>query len=1059
MGQCELKEGTLSLSFAMTEQGEVVLDGGDDEESILIGSVPIRWQLSDADIAYRSTEPRILAREDLRLAEHVAAVSKERDVISPGSRRPSYIDIWHSRDRADSEPKPFTLNDGTGLTSQEAMELLSLHGKNMLPEKVKPKILIFLEQLYQPMSLMLWLAIIILAAIEQFLDMAILMFIMFANSSIAFYETTKSADAVAALKSNLQPLAVAKRNGEWKEICASEIVPGDLVKLSVGCACPADCRLHIGTEADSEGLQVDQSALTGESEPVTLYYNESVKMGTTVVKGESVATVEFTGAYTYFGKTATLLKAGPKGALSNMQRFIISVVVILTCVSVTMVVTALIWLLLGEGVPVVDALRFAVVLLVASIPLAIEIVVTTTLALGSKELSKHGAITTRLAAIEDMASCAILCCDKTGTLTTNRMVLMSDPGCPVYLEGFDQDLLLQYASLATNFNEPPRDALDSLVFKHVDLASLRTSYELLKCVPFDPVSKRSEGLIVEKSIHPANQAVSSGSTPRRLHQKRPHRFRVAKGAPHVILELCGGQRRPDYVPGGDDDEEDSAAADKTIAEASYRDLSALATLSQLELEHLIEDDVRHYGSRGIRCLAVATREDNDEGGEEGKEGGGGGVDDSVVSVPTKSSSSSSSSSKWGIVGLLTFLDPPRKDTKQTLREARSLGVHLKMVTGDHVLIAKEMARRLDMSADILLASSLPLLDPVTHAKPEHMKEQYGDLVAGADGFAQVYPEHKYLIVETLRELGYKVGMTGDGVNDAPALKTADVGIAVSGATDAACAAADIVLTQEGLSTIVRGIEISRCIFARIRNFVVYRVAATMQLLFFFFIAVFAFRPADYNPQWPVYFALPVLFIMLITLLNDGTMIAVAYDTTEASQTPCVWNLRVLFTVGGVLAAVACLSSLLLLWALLASGQDGSFFQSVGLGVLTYGQITASIYLKVSISDFLTLFSARTGEQWFWSNCPPWILLLAACGSLLVSTIIACAFPKTVFDDVQVEGLALTEPRTLFLWIWLYCLVWWLVQDAAKVGTYSILKRFNVFGYNDTGEMKVTSSVS
>jgi H+-transporting ATPase len=233
-----------------------------------------------------------------------------------------------------------------------------------------------------------------------------------------------------------------------------------------------------------------------------------------------------------------------------------------------------------------------------------------------------------------------------------------------------------------------------------------------------------------------------------------------------------------------------------------------------------------------------------------------------------------------MLGLLTFLDPPRPDTKQTIEDAIRYGVAVKMITGDHLLIAKETARRLEMGDNINFAEGLPLLDPETKAKPENLGRDYGDLCLGSDGFAQVFPEHKYLIVECLRELGYKVGMTGDGVNDAPALKRADVGIAVAGATDAARAAADIVLTDDGLSTIIKGIVISRCIFVRIKNFITYRVAATLQLLVFFFIAVFAFKPNEYQPSkdhpgyadeddWPSFFAIPVLLLMLITLLNDG----------------------------------------------------------------------------------------------------------------------------------------------------------------------------------------------
>ena len=302
-------------------------------------------------------------------------------------------------------------------------------------------------------------------------------------------------------------------------------------------------------------------------------------------------------------------------------------------------------------------------------------------------------------------------------------------------------------------------------------------------------------------------------------------------------------------------------------------------------------------------------------------------------------------------------------------------------------------------------------------------------------------------------------MTGDGVNDAPALKTADVGVAVHGATDAARAAADIVLTREGLSTIVDGIVIARRIFVRIRNFLTYRIAATLQLLVFFFIAVFWFKPVDYMPnyctkadydvyvaagnpasdpcwkvlhasgnfpdsqQWPDFFHMPVLMLMLITLLNDGTLIAVGYDHVVPHQMPEKWNRRALFFQSSVLALVALISSLLLLGLMLASWHPGSLFQTSGLGGLSYGQVTTAVYLKVSVSDFLTLFSARTGNDWFWTAAPSLILLGAAGVALSTSTILAACWPASYPDGIYAIGLGLKKPYVFTLYIWIYCVVW------------------------------------
>jgi H+-transporting ATPase len=840
-----------------------------------------------------------------------------------------------------------------GLTSKEADDLLEQYGKNELPDNDVPKWLVFLSLFIQPMPIMIWLAVIVELAIQNYLDMSILLVIQFANASIAFYEINKAGDAVAALKASLKPEAQVMRDGVWVTIDATLLVPGDLVTLALGAAVPADCRINEGQ------VDIDQAQLTGESLPVTMFKGDKPKMGSTVVRGEVEATVEFTGADTFFGKTATLL--GGTNEVSNLQNVLITIMIVLVVLSLTLSFIVFVYLL--ERTDIDEALGFTVILIIASIPLAIEIVTTTTLAVGSKEMSKHGAIVTRLSAIEDLAGMSILCSDKTGTLTLNKMEIQEET--PIYVSGETQYSILRYAAMAAKWKEPPKDALDTLVLGSVDMASLDTVKQV-SYMPFDPVVKRTEGTIEDST---------TGKT-----------YKVTKGAPHIITHLVG-------------------------------DVAVTST---------VEKDVSDFGARGIRCIAVAKSD----------------VDDT-----------------WKLLGLLTFLDPPRPDTKDTIAAARNYGIAVKMITGDHLLIAKETARRLNMGETILSAEGLPMLDLKTKEKPANLSKDYGDLIIHADGFAQVFPEHKYLIVECLKEMGYKTGMTGDGVNDAPALKHADVGIAVSGSTDAARAAADIVLTEPGLSTIIEGILIARCIFVRIRNFITYRIAATLQLLLFFFIAVFSFKPSEYEPiplppgfpdatyRWPDYFHMPVLMLMLITLLNDGTLIAIGYDNVVPSKYPQEWDLDILFMAGSVLALVACASSLLLLYMLLHSWQPGSFFQVTKLGGLSFGQITTSIYLKVSISDFLTLFSARTGGDWFWTTRPAPILFAAGCFALTMSTILACVWPAAYPDGVYTEGLALRPPYVLPLVIWVYCLVWWFVQDAAKVGMYSLLTMYGLYDMN------------
>jgi H+-transporting ATPase len=881
------------------------------------------------------------------------------------------------KDALDSE-EPFEFSHG--ITQDEADKRLKIYGPNKLPEKKIPKWYIFVQQLWQPMPIMIWLAAFVEAGIQNFLDMGILFLIQFANASIGFYEITKAGDAIEALKKSLEAKATVKRDGVWKNISAELVVPGDMVLLACGSAIPADCRINEGQ------IEVDQAALTGESLPVTMYKGDSCKMGSTVVRGEVEGTVEFTGADTFFGKTAALLKDSSE--YSNLQKLLMSIIVVLVIISLVLCAIVLIYLLV-KRVPTEEALSFVVVLLVASIPLAIEIVTTCTLALGSKVLSHEGAIVARLAAIEDLAGMSILCSDKTGTLTLNKMVIQEET--PIYVEGESQYSLLRYAAMAAKWKEPPRDALDTLTLTAVDMPSM-DAVEQLDFMPFDPIVKRTEGTVKE---------IATGKV-----------YKTTKGAPHVILKLVLG-----------------CGADHSIADK-------------------VEHDVHNFGLRGIRSLAVAKTDEN---------------------------------GTWQMLGLLTFLDPPRPDTKSTIENANANGVAVKMITGDHLLIAKETCKVLEMGDYVKSADGLPMLDPVTKEKPQNLARDYGDMCLAADAFAQVFPEHKYLIVECLREMGYKVGMTGDGVNDAPALKRADVGIAVQGATDAARAAADIVLTQPGLSTIVHGIVVARQIFKRIQNFVTYRIAATLQLLVFFFIAVFAFKPAEYRPKswghesydasgapnqflrrydspdWPEFFHMPVLMLMLITLLNDGTMIAIGYDNVEARKMPEKWNLKVLFLVSSILGAVACISSLALLHWLLDSWNHPSLFQGWGLGGISYGQVTTSIYLKVSVSDFLTLFSARTGEKFFFQVAPSPLLLGAGFIALLASTILATAWPVAHPDGILAVGLGLRKPYALAFYIWVYCIVWWWIQDAIKVGSYWVIRKFNIFGYMETGQLVLPES--
>jgi H+-transporting ATPase len=856
------------------------------------------------------------------------------------------------------------LPNSVGISSAEAERLLQIHGRNELPEKKTPGWVIFLRCLWGPMPIAIWIACIIEFALENWPDGGILLAIQFGNATIGWYETTKAGDAVAALKKSLKPLATVKRDGEWKNIDAALVVPGDLVKLGSGSAVPADCSINEGQ------IDVDEAALTGESLPVTMNEGDMPKMGSTVVRGETDATVQLTGLKTFFGKTALLLQS-VEADLGNIHYVLAKVMFGLTSLSLVLCLTCFGYLMGAVHVHFRDALEFTVVLLVVSIPIAIEIVVTTTLALGSRELSHQRVIVTRLSAIEMMAAVNMLCSDKTGTLTLNKMEIQDH--CPTFMEGMTRHGVLVLAALAAKWREPPRDALDTMCLGSADLDEC-DKYEQLEFMPFDPKIKRTEATLKG----PDGQV-----------------FKVTKGAPNIVLALCKNK-------------------DKIGA----------------EVQSIIED----LAGRGIRCLTVARTLADGE---------------------------------WYMAGILTFLDPPRPDTKLTISRSREYGVGVKMITGDHLLIAKEMARMIDMGTNILSPEGLPKFPESGDPRdiPHNLHETHGDMMLGCDGFAHVYPEHKYLIVETLRQKGYTCAMTGDGVNDAPALKRADVGVAVHGATDAARAAADMVLTEPGLSVVVDAMIIARGVFQRMLSFLIYRVSATLQLVFFFFVACFMLPPNKYNVskesagENSQFFHIPVLMFMLITLLNDGTLMSIGYDNVFPSPRPQRWNLRALFLVAAVLAFVALVSSLLLLWMALDAnlehpGRENSWFGWLGLPYIQYSQIVTMLYLKVSISDFLTLFSARTGQNAFWAIQPSAVLWIGAVFSLALSTVVASFWPSWDADGIKVLGLARGDHfqhHMMPVFVWAWCLVWWWIQDAAKVATYEFMEKFDIFSFRTLHE--------
>ncbi len=610
-----------------------------------------------------------------------------------------------------------------GLSQAEAAKRLTQYGPNEIEEKKANPFLKFLSYFWGPIPWMIEGAVILSGAVQHWLDFFIILLLLFSNAIVAFWEEHQAGNEIAALRAKLAIKARVKRDGKWTSPAVRELVPGDVIRLRLGDIVPADARLLAG-----DPVEVDQSTLTGESLSASRKPGEAVFSGSIIRQGEIDAMVYATGTKTYFGKTAQLVQEAH--TVSHFQRAVLKIGDYLIILAVALVILILV-VAIFRGDPILTTLEFALVLLVAAIPVAMPTVLSVTMAVGARLLAKKQAIVTRLSAIEELAGVDVLCSDKTGTLTQNKLTL----GDPFTVNNIPGDQVILWAALASRAED--KDTIDLAVIGGVKDNNVLKSYQVVHFQPFDPVHKRTEATV-------------KGADGKQ--------FFVAKGAPQVILQMSANS-------------------------ANVKDTA--------------EKAVNEFAGRGFRSLGVAHADQENN---------------------------------WQFVGVLPMFDPPREQAKATIASAREMGVEVKMVTGDAIAIAQEMARELGMGTNILNASGLGDSKKTETAESSRSIEK-------ADGFAQVFPEHKFHIVDVLQKLGHIVGMTGDGVNDAPALKKADCGIAVSGATDAARAAASIVLLAPGLSVIIDAIKESRRIFQRMNSYAIYRIAETLRVLFFMTLAI------------------------------------------------------------------------------------------------------------------------------------------------------------------------------------------------------------------------------
>jgi H+-transporting ATPase len=773
-----------------------------------------------------------------------------------------------------------------GLSSAEAAHRLDRFGRNVLGEERRNPLLRFLSYFWGPIPWMIEAAAILSAVNRDWDTFVIVGVLLLVNGVIGFWEEHAAANALDALKQQLALTARVCRDGTWGQVDASELVPGDRIRLRLGDVIPADVKLAAG-----EYLSVDQSALTGESLPVSKRAGDVAYSGSIVKQGEMEAVVVATGTGTYFGKTASLVQTA--GATSHFQRAVLQIGNFLI-VSALVLSGVLLAVELARGLKLVTLISFILIVAVAAIPIAMPAVLSVTMALGALALSKEKAIVARLQSIEELAGIDVLCSDKTGTLTQNRITL----GDSTLFAAASETELVRAAALASKAEDA--DAIDTAVLDRAGPIP-EQGVRQLEFTPFDPVSKRTEA-----KARDGKGGISY----------------VTKGAPQVVIEMS-----------------DLSADEKAHAGCVVEELAR----------------------KGFRALGVARSTD-------GK--------------------------AWTFLGVLSLFDPPRPDAEAAITEANEHGIAVKMVTGDNVSIAGETARQLGMGDHIRAAGDFfP-----DGADAGSLSGAAGQEIAAADGFAEVFPEHKFAIVRALQRQDKLVGMTGDGVNDAPALKQADMGIAVSGATAAARAAADLILTAPGLRVIIRAVEEAHRIFERMMSYTVFRIALTLDVL----ISVVA-AMLIYNA-----YPLSAIMIVMLALLDDIPIMAIATDNTLIDKKPVRWQMSRVLTLSCVLGALAAASTL------------GLFVIAREVFDVSEAQARTMMFFQLVTGGHLLIFVTRHRGP-FWCRPFPSRLLLGAVLGTEVLALLIVAF-GWLMPAISWAAIGL---------IVLYSVAWMIFSDVVK----------------------------
>jgi H+-transporting ATPase len=721
-----------------------------------------------------------------------------------------------------------------GLTSGEAHALLAKFGPNALPDTAIRPWRMALSKFWAPVPWMLEAAIILQAALHEYTEAAVIAGLLVFNAALGFFQEGRAQATLAALKSRLALTASVRRDGAWSTLPATELVPGDAVKLSLGGVVAADAKLLEGS------ILLDQSMLTGESVPIEAGPGLQTYAGALVRRGEATATVTATGAATKFGHTAELVRTAH--VVSTQQKTVVRVVRNLAVFNGTVIVL-LVAYAHARKMPMGEIIPLVLTAVLASIPVALPATFTLAAALGAKALARLGVLPTRLSAVDEAATLDVLCSDKTGTLTRNELEVTAIRPAP----GFDEQRVLAMAAVASS--DGGQDPVD---FAIRSAAAKRTSAPaptLTKFVPFDPATKMSEATAVD----------SSGGS-----------LRAVKGAFATVITLT--EPEP----------------------------SAAATAHELEIQ-------------GFRVLAVA------------------------VGTPTP----------MRLAGMIALSDPPRADAAQLIKELRTLGVRTVMVTGDAPATAAIIAKAVGLDGAICASGPIP-----ESVRPENFGV-----------FAGVLPEDKYHLVQAFQKSGHTVGMCGDGANDAPALRQAQMGIAVSTATDVAKSAAGIVLTKPGLEGVVAAVKEGRITFQRILTYTLNSVTKKIVQVLFLAVGLIITGHAILTP----------MLMVIVMITGDFLGMSLTTDNVRPSGTPNAWRVGNL-TIAGAFMGV---SELAFCTAVFAVGRF-----RLGLGI---DALRTLAFLLIVFGNQATMYANRARQGLLSIHPSVWVVLSSAADVLIAST--------------------------------------------------------------------------